>query len=55
MSTFSLPMPVMHTAQAFPHFFTTDRELGLVFLPLHVQIEALMENRNFPSKEACAL
>ena len=50
-----LPMPVMHSAQVFPHFFTTDRELGLAFLPLDGQIQALMENRTFPSKEACAL
>lgn len=55
MSTFPLPMPVMHSAQVFPHFFTTDRELGLAFLPLDGQIQALMENRTFPSKEACAL
>ena len=37
------------------HCFTTDRELGLAFLPLDGQIQALMENRTFPSKEACAL
>jgi hypothetical protein len=56
MSTFPLPMPVMHSAQVFPHFFTTDRELGLAFLPLDGgQIQALMENRTFPSKKACAL
>ena len=52
MSTFPLPMPVMHSAQVFPHFFTTDRELGLAFLPLDGQIQALMENRTFPSKVA---
>ena len=45
-------MPVMHSAQVFPHFFTTDRELGLAFLPLDGQIQALMENRTFPSKVA---
>ena len=55
MSTFPLPMPVMHSAQVFPHFFTTDRELGLAFLPLDGQIQVLMENRTSPSKEACAL
>ena len=48
-------MPVMHSAQVFPHFFTTDRELGLAFLPLDGQIQVLMENRTSPSKEACAL
>ena len=52
MSTFPLPMPVMHSAQVFPHFFTTDRELQLAFLPLDGQIQALMENRTFPSKVA---
>ena len=40
-------MPVMHSAQVFPHFFTTDRELGLAFLPLDGQIQALMEKKNF--------
>jgi hypothetical protein len=49
-------MPVMHSAQVCPHFFTTDKELGLAFLPLDGQIQALMEKkRTFPSKEACAL
>ena len=43
-------MPVMHSAQVFSRFFTTDRELGLAFLPLDGQIQALMENRTFPSK-----
>jgi hypothetical protein len=55
MSTFPLPMHVMHSAQVFPHFFSTDKELGLDFLPLDAQFQALMENRTFPSKEACAL
>ena len=41
-------MPVMHSAQVFPHFFTTDRELGLAFLPLDGQIQVLMENRTLP-------
>lgn len=48
-------MPVMQGAQVFPRFFTTDRELGLDFLPLDGQIQALMGNRTFPSKEVCAL
>ena len=48
-------MPVMHSAQVFPRFFTTDRELGIAVLPLDWQIQALMENRTFPSKEVCAL
>ena len=52
MSTFPLPMPVMHSAQVFPRFFTTDRELGLAFLSLDGQIQTLMENRTFPSKVA---
>jgi hypothetical protein len=51
MPTFPLPMPVMHSAQVFPRFFTTDKELGLAFLPLDGQIQALMENRTFPSKK----
>lgn len=38
MSTFPLPMPVMHNAQIFPRFFTTDKELGLAYLPLDEQI-----------------
>ena len=48
-------MPVMHSAQVFPRFFTTDRDLGIAFLPLDGQIQALMENRTVLSKEACAL
>lgn len=47
MSTFPLPMPVMHNAQIFPRFFTTDKELGLAYLPLDEQIQALLENRTF--------
>ena len=47
MSTFPLPMPVMHNVQIFPHFFTTDKELGLAYLPLDEQIQALLENRTF--------
>ena len=47
MSTFPLPMPVMHNVQIFPHFFTTDKELGLAYLPLDEQIQALQENRTF--------
>ena len=43
-------MPVMHSAQVFPHFFTTDRELGLAFLPLDGQIQALMKKKNFSLK-----
>ena len=43
MSTFPLPMPVMHNVQIFPHFFTTDKELGLAYLPLGEQIQALLE------------
>jgi hypothetical protein len=38
MSTFSLPMPVMHSAQVFTRFFSTDKELGLAYLPLDEQI-----------------
>jgi hypothetical protein len=41
MSTFPLPIPVMHNAQIFPRFFTTDKELGLAYLPLDKQIQAL--------------
>jgi hypothetical protein len=40
-------MPVMHNAQIFPRFFTTDKELGLTYLPLDEQIQALQENRTF--------
>ena len=47
MSTFPLPMPVMHNAQIFPRFFTTDKELGLAYLSLDEQIQALQENRTF--------
>ena len=47
MSTFPLPMPVMHNAQIFPRFFTTDKELGLAYLPLDEQIQALLDNRTF--------
>lgn len=47
MSTFPLPMPVMHNAQIFPHFFTTDKELELAYLPFDEQIQALLENRTF--------
>ena len=47
MSTFPLPMPVMYNAQIFPRFFTTDKELGLAYLPLDEQIQALLENRTF--------
>jgi hypothetical protein len=47
MSTFPLPMPVMHNAQIFPRIFTTDKELGLDYLPLDKQIQTLLENRTF--------
>ena len=47
MSTFPLPMPVMHNVQIFPHFFTTDKELRLAYLPLDEQIQALLDNRTF--------
>ena len=40
-------MGVMHNAQIFPRFFTTDKELGLAYLPLDEQIQALLENRTF--------
>ena len=43
-------MPVMHSAQVFPHFFTIDKELGLAFLSLDGQIQALMEKKNFSLK-----
>lgn len=45
MSTFPFPMPVMYNAQIFPRFFTTDRELGLPFLPWDSQIERVIDNR----------
>ena len=47
MSTFPLPMPVMHNAQIFPRFFTTNKKLGIAYLPLDEQIQALLENRTF--------
>lgn len=47
MSTFPLPMPVMYDAQVFPRFFTTNRELGLAYLPLDEQTERVKENRTF--------
>lgn len=31
----------------FHAFFTTDKELGLAYLPLDEQIQVLLENRNF--------
>ena len=33
MSTFPLPMPVMHNAQIFPRFFTTDKNWDLLIYP----------------------
>lgn len=45
MSTFPLPMPVMQNAQVFPRFFTTNRELGLAFLPLDPQIQSFQDER----------
>jgi hypothetical protein len=45
-------MPVMHSAQVFPHFFTIDKELGLAFLSLDGQIQALMEKKKlFPQRK----
>jgi len=32
---------------SFSHFFITDKELGLAFLPLDGQIQALMEKKYF--------
>jgi hypothetical protein len=43
-------MPVIHSAQVFPHFFTNDKELRLAFLPLDGQIQDLMEKKNFSLK-----
>ena len=43
-------MPVMHSAQVFPHFFTTDRELGLAFLQLDGQIHGSDGKQNFSLK-----
>lgn len=45
MSTFPLPMPVMYNAQVFPRFFTTNKKLGLVYLPMDSQVEQVKENR----------
>ncbi|XP_063136744.1 uncharacterized protein LOC120099615 [Rattus norvegicus] len=50
MSTFPLPMPVMYNAQVFPRFFTTNKELGLAYLPLDSQIEQVKKNRIIPLK-----
>lgn len=50
MSTFPLPMPVMYNAQVFPRFFTTNKELGLAYLPLDSHIEQVKENRTIPLK-----
>jgi hypothetical protein len=47
MSTFPFPMPVIHNAQISPCFFTTDKKLGLAYLPLDEQIQALQENKTF--------
>jgi hypothetical protein len=52
MSTFPLPMPVMHNAQIFPRFFTTNKKLGIAYLPLDEQIQALQENRTFFIQES---
>ncbi|XP_063118813.1 uncharacterized protein LOC134479340 isoform X1 [Rattus norvegicus] len=50
MSTFPLPMLVMYNAQVFPRFFTTNKELGLAYLPLDSHIEQVKENRTIPLK-----
>lgn len=39
-------MPVMYNAQVFPRIFTTDRDLGLPFLPQDNQIDQVRENRS---------
>ena len=46
MSTFPLPMPVMHDAHVFPRFFANNRSLGLAYLPLDEQIHE-RGNRSF--------
>lgn len=45
MSTIPLPMPVMYDAQVFPWFFTTNKTLGVAFLPQDRQLEQVKENR----------
>lgn len=39
-------MPVMYNAQVFPRFFSTNKELGLAYLPQDNQIHAVQENRS---------
>ena len=54
MSTFPLPMPVMYNAQVFPRFFTTNKELGLAYLPIDTHIAQVTENRTiFPEGSLC--
>jgi hypothetical protein len=38
-------MLVMYNAQVFPHFFTTNKELGLAYLPIDTHIAQVTENR----------
>jgi hypothetical protein len=47
-------MPVIYNAQVFPCFFTTNKELGLAYLPIHTHIAQVTENRIiFPEGSLC--
>lgn len=48
MSTFPRPMLVMYNAQVFPRFFSTNKDLGVAYLPEDTHIEQMKENRTIP-------
>lgn len=41
-------MPVMYDAQVFLRFFSTNKDLGLAYLPKDAQIAQVKENRSIP-------
>lgn len=47
MSTFPQPLPVMHDAQVFPRFFSTNESLGLPYLPMDANVAPVLSNSSW--------
>lgn len=46
LSAFPIPVPVRHNSAVLPRFFTTEKDLGLPFLPLDDTLSIISDNRS---------